>query len=142
MSKKYKMLIGGDWVSGENFFEVRNKYNQEMMGRIPDTSQDEFEKAVLSAKDGFKNVSTLPAYKRARILQNTSELLEKNKEELCGIICGEAGKAWKHSLAEVERSIQTFKFASEEAKDILGHTVPLDAAIGGERRVGFFLRSP
>jgi acyl-CoA reductase-like NAD-dependent aldehyde dehydrogenase len=54
----------------------------------------------------------------------------------------EAGKAWKHSLLEVERSVQTFKFASEEAKDIFGHTVPLDASVGGEKRVGFFMRFP
>jgi acyl-CoA reductase-like NAD-dependent aldehyde dehydrogenase len=142
MEKEYKMLIGGKWVSGGKYFEVKNKYNQETIGKVPETNKGNFEKAVLSSLDGFKNVSSLPAYQRAKILQNTSELIEKNKEEITRIICMEAGKAWKHSLAEVERSVQTFKFASEEAKDICGHTVPLDASVGGEKRVGFFMRFP
>ncbi len=142
MTKEYKMLIGGKWVSGSRFFEVKNKYNQEPMGKVAETGTEEFERAVLSAIEGFKIVSSLPAYQRARILQNTSELIEKNKEEFTRIISSEAGKAWRHSRAEVERSVQTFKFASEEAKDIFGHTVPLDASVGGEKRVGFYMRFP
>ncbi len=142
MEKEYKMLIGGRWVVGEKFFEVKNKYNQEVIGKVPETSKENFEKVVLSSLDGFKAVSSLPAYQRAKILQNTSELIEKNKEDFTRIICMEAGKAWKHAMAEVERSVQTFKFASEEAKDICGHTVPLDASIGGENKVGFFMRFP
>ncbi len=142
MEKEYKMLIGGKWVSGEKYFEVKNKYTQEVIGKVPDTSKENFEKAILSSLDGFKAVFSLPAYQRGKILQNTSELIEKNKEEMTRIICMEAGKAWKHAMAEVERSVQTFKFASEEAKNICGHTVPLDASVGGEKRVGFFLRFP
>jgi len=142
MTKENQMLIGGVWVRGRKFFEVRNKYNQDLMGKIPEASKEDFERAILSGLEGFKDMSTLPAYHRAKILQNTSELIEENKEEMTRIICLEAGKAWKHSLAEVERSVQTFKFASEEAKGIFGHTVPLDAAVGGEKRVGFFMRFP
>jgi len=142
MEKEYKMLIGGEWVSGGKCFDVRNKYNQEIIGKVPETSRVEFEKAVISAVEGFKKVSSLPAYRRSKILQNTSELIEKNRDEIARIICLEAGKAWKHSLLEVERSVQTFKFASEEAKDIFGHTVPLDASVGGEKRVGFYMRFP
>jgi len=142
MEKEYKMLIGGEWVSGGKCFDVRNKYNQQIIGKVPEISKEEFEKAVISAVEGFRKISSLPAYRRAKILQNTSELIEKNREELTRIICMEAGKAWKHSLLEVERSVQTFKFASEEAKDIFGHTVPLDASVGGEKRVGFFMRFP
>ncbi|MDP2960312.1 MAG: aldehyde dehydrogenase family protein [candidate division Zixibacteria bacterium] len=142
MEKEYKMLIGDKWVSGEKFIEVKNKYNQEVIGKVPETDKGKFEKAVLSSIEGFKIMSSLPAYQRAKILQDTSELIEKNKEEFTRIICLEAGKAWKHARAEVERSVQTFKFASEEAKDICGHTVPLDASVGGENKVGFFMRFP
>jgi acyl-CoA reductase-like NAD-dependent aldehyde dehydrogenase len=142
MAKEFKMLIGGEWVSGSKFFEVKNKYNQEPMGKVAETGKEEFERAVSSAIEGFKTISSLPAYQRAKILENTSELIEKNKEELTRIISSEAGKAWRHSWAEVDRSVQTFKFASEEAKDIFGHTVPLDASVGGEKRVGFFMRFP
>ncbi|HIJ14232.1 TPA: aldehyde dehydrogenase family protein, partial [Candidatus Woesearchaeota archaeon] len=45
-------------------------------------------------------------------------------------------------MAELGRSVETFKFASEEAKQIHGETIPLDASKSGEGRIGFYLRVP
>ena len=42
----------------------------------------------------------------------------------------------------MSRSVETFTFAAEEAKRIHGETVPMDASAFGEKRVGFYLRSP
>ena len=38
--------------------------------------------------------------------------------------------------------MQTFRFAAEEAKRISGETIPMDAAIGSEKRVGITFRQP
>ena len=142
MPQKYKTLIGGKWVEGKEFLEVTNKYSGEVIGSVPVADKETFEKAIKAAQDGFSLMSNLPAHQRSEILQKTSESIEKSKDEITRIIATEAGKAWKHAKAEVERGIQTFKFASEEAKSIHGETVPMDAAIGGEKRVGFYLRFP
>ncbi|GGK35465.1 hypothetical protein GCM10010965_30530 [Caldalkalibacillus thermarum] len=40
------------------------------------------------------------------------------------------------------RTIQTYKFAAEEAKRIHGETIPLDAAPGGEGRVAYTVHEP
>ncbi len=40
------------------------------------------------------------------------------------------------------RSVETFTFAGEEAKRIHGETVPMDASVFGENRIGFYLRAP
>ncbi len=138
----YKTLIGGKWREGKNFLEVTNKYTHEVIGSVPLTDQETFEEAIRSAQEGFSSISNLPAYQRAKILEKTSEIIEQQKDEITRIIALEAGKAWKHARAEVERSVQTFKFAAEEAKSIHGETVPLDAAVGGEKRIGFYLRFP
>ena len=142
MIKNYKMLIDGKWVDSDKKLEITNKYNQEVIATVPLANEEIYEKTVQSAQKGFEAISSLPAYKRSKILQTTSELIEKNKRELAELIATEAGKAWKHSSFEVERGIQTFKFASEEAKDICGHTVPMDAIAGGEKRIGFIMRFP
>ena len=44
--------------------------------------------------------------------------------------------------AEVQRTIETYKFAAEEAKRIYGETIPMDAALAGKGRLGFTLREP
>ena len=142
MSRVYKTLIGGKWREGKNFLPVTNKYTHEPIGLVPQTDQETFQEAIRSAQDGFYLISNLPAYERAKILEKTSEKIEQEKDEITRIIAQEAGKAWKHAKAEVERSVQTFKFASEEAKSIHGETVPMDASVGGEKRIGFYLRFP
>ncbi len=45
-------------------------------------------------------------------------------------------------MGEVARATETFQFAAEEAKRIHGETVPMDASHGGEKRMGFYIRTP
>jgi acyl-CoA reductase-like NAD-dependent aldehyde dehydrogenase len=142
MSRAYQALIGGKWRDGKQLLQVTNKYTGQVMGSVPVANKDLFEEAVIAAQQGFSGISRLPAYKRAKILQTTCESIEKNKGEISQIVAAEAGKALKHAQAEVERAVETFKFASEQAKSIHGETVPMDACPGGERRMGFFLRFP
>jgi acyl-CoA reductase-like NAD-dependent aldehyde dehydrogenase len=142
VSRAYQTLIGGKWRDGRQLLQVTNKYSGEVMGSVPVTDRDLFEEAVVAAQRGLSVMSQVPAYQRARILESTSESIEKNKEEVSEIIAAEAGKALKHARAEVERAVETFKLASEQAKSIHGETVPMDACPGGEKRVGFFLRFP
>jgi acyl-CoA reductase-like NAD-dependent aldehyde dehydrogenase len=142
MSKVYKTLIGGKWEEGSASLEVTNKHSGEIIGSVPLTDKQSFERTILAARDGFSRISSMPAYQRSAVLQRTSERIEEQKDQITRIIAAEAGKAWKHARAEVERAVQTFKFASEEAKSIHGETVPMDASVGGERRIGFYLRFP
>ncbi len=142
MCETYKTLIGGKWRGGKDLLKVKNKYTGEVIGSVPLTDTETFEEAIKSAQDGFSLISRMPAYERSRILEKTSERIEQQKDEITRIIAMEAGKAWKHAAAEVARAVQTFKFASEEAKSIHGETVPVDAAVGGEKRIGFYLRFP
>lgn len=142
MTESFKMLIGGHWLPAEESFEVTNKYNGELLGRVPTCDKEIFEMAVRAAQDGLETLSNTPSYQRARILSKTSQLIESDKEDLAELIALEAGKPVKQALVEVERAVQTFQFASEEAKNIHGETVPMDAALGSEGKVGFYLRFP
>jgi len=142
MSCDYKLLIGGKWVGGEKKIEVRNKYNHKTVGSVPLADKNLYAKALESAQEGFSIISQLPSHKRSEILEKASTLIEKNQNDLETTIAQEAGKPLKFSRAEVKRAVETFRFASEEAKQIHGQTVPMDAASGGENRIGFYMRFP
>ena len=86
--------------------------------------------------------SSTPAHKRSAILRRAAELIETRKQEIATLIAREAGKAWKYAIGEVARSVETFTFSAEEAKRIHGETVPMDASVFGEKRVGFYTRVP
>lgn len=84
----------------------------------------------------------LPAHRRAEILFEVVRQLKERKEELARICSLEAGKPIRTARGEIERTIATYQFAGEEAKRISGETIPMDAAPGGEDRVGFTWREP
>ena len=121
---------------------VIDKYSGETIGKVPVASRKTVEKAIAAAHEAFPSYSRMPAHKRFRILEKTSQLLAKHQDEIAAIICREAGKAWKYSVGEVQRAVETFQFSAEEAKRIHGETVPMDASPAGEGRMGFYLRSP
>lgn len=140
--KEYKMLIDGQWLSGKELFEVRNPYNGNVLGTVPKATREDVDAAIQSAQRALEKMSGMPAHQRSKILETISHLIVQHKEELAAIIAQEAGKAWKYALAEVGRAVQTFKFAAEEAKQIHGETVPMDAGEGSENYLGFYLRTP
>ena len=73
-------------------------------------------------------MNTLSAYDRATILESCTKWMkeEKNLQRLLQRSC----KTNTCCKGEVDRTVQTYKFAAEEAKRIYGETLPLDAAPG------------
>ncbi len=142
MARDYGMLIDGEWVSSSESFDVTNPYNGELLGTVPKAGREDVNRAVQSAQKAFGVMAEMPAHKRAAILEKTSRLIAENREDIARTIAQEAGKSWKYAVGEVNRATETFKFAAEEAKQIHGETVPMDASTGGEGRLGFFLRFP
>ncbi len=121
---------------------VTDKYTGETIGELPVADAAAVDRAVGLARDAFAAWSSTPAHKRSAILRRAAELIETRKQEIATLIVREAGKAWKYAIGEVARSVETFTFAAEEAKRIHGETVPMDASVFGEKRVGFYTRVP
>ncbi len=125
-----------DWL------QVTDKFTGEEIGRLPAAGAKEVDVAVRRALAAFPSWSTTPAHRRAAILLKAAALIDERRDRFTETIAREAGKAWKHAANEVGRSVETFTFAGEEAKRIHGETVPMDASVFGENRIGFYLRAP
>ena len=139
---EYKLLIDGQWVNGGSLMEVRNKYNGEVIGALPTARREDLDAAIDAAQRAKQVMADMPAYKRAAILLRTATIMRERSEELAQTIAAEAGKALKFARIEVERAINTFTVASEEAKRMHGETIPLDASAAGEGYFGFTVRRP
>lgn len=141
-ARPYRLFVGGKWVDDKETMPVIDKYTGETIGIVPAASRETVGRAIAAARAAFPDWSRTPAHRRFRILEKASNLLAKHQEEIAAIICREAGKAWKYSVGEVSRAVETFQFSAEEAKRIHGETVPMDASTAGEGRMGFYLRCP
>jgi acyl-CoA reductase-like NAD-dependent aldehyde dehydrogenase len=143
MARRYRVLIGGEWTGDDLAgIDVLNPFDDTLIGIVPEATPELVEKAVTAALEGFKVNAALPAWKRAEILEKTAGFMLRDKEEIAGIIAKEAGKSWKFALAEAERTAETFRFASFEARNEHGNIVPMDASPVSAGRFGFYLRVP
>jgi acyl-CoA reductase-like NAD-dependent aldehyde dehydrogenase len=142
IASSHRLLVDGKWIEDRDSMPVIDKYTGETIGTVPVASRETVEKAIAAAHAAFPSYSRLPAHKRFRILEKASQLLAKHQDEIAAVICREAGKAWKYSVGEVTRAVETFQFSAEEAKRVHGETIPMDASVAGEGRVGFYLRCP
>ncbi len=138
-------IINGKEVIGKDssVHNVKNPYTGEAIGTIEYASKEDVEAAVATAHQVFHSVmKTMPAYRRAEILRKASDLLEARTEAYAIMLAKEAGKPIRDGRAEVGRAVQLLRFASDEAKTMHGELVPMDAAIGGEQRLGMVRRYP
>ena len=121
---------------------VTDKFTGELLEELPLAGTAEVDEAVRRAQRAFPGWSTTPAHRRSEIIARAAALVAARAEAFTERIAREAGKAWKHAANEVARSVETFTFSAEEAKRLHGETVPMDASVFGEGRVGFYVRAP
>lgn len=136
------LFINGDWVEAAEYTELCSPYSSEVIAEIPKANVEEVEAALVAADAARKTMANMPLYKRAMILEKLASLLEARADEAAELIALEAAKPISTAKAEVQRTIQTYKFAAEEAKRIHGETIPVDAAPGGDGRIAYTVREP
>src|SRR5699024_6820310 len=142
MNLKKKLFINGEWIESEEYYELRSPYTSEKIADIPLANTTEVNNAVETANAVQKTWKKSSKYERSVILEKLSDLYQKNIDEAAQIISLESSKPLKDAYKEIERTVQTFKFAAEEAKRIDGETISIDAAPGGEGRRGYTIFEP
>jgi acyl-CoA reductase-like NAD-dependent aldehyde dehydrogenase len=113
-----------------------------VIAEIPSADEAETDAAIEAACAAITAMARLHAYERAAILEKLALSLQQRKDEAARIVALEAAKPVSIAAGEVARTIQTYKFAAEEAKRIHGETIPMDAAPGGEGKFAYTTRHP
>ena len=128
--------------STTNTYELKSPYSGEKIADVWYASVDEVKEKIDCAENGAKVMKSLTALERAQILENVVRLFEEEREQCARILADENAKPIKMARAEISRTIETYKFAAEEAKRISGEMVPMDAALAGKDRLGFTIHEP
>ena len=137
-----KLWINGRWENGADTYELKSPYSGELIATVAKASVADVERAIEGAQEAFESFKKTTAYERAEILYNVVAIMRSRREELAKILTLEAAKPLSASLVELDRTIATYQFAAEAAKQSTGETVPMDAAPGVEGRIGFTKRIP
>jgi aldehyde dehydrogenase (NAD+) len=88
-----KLFIGGEWVdpAGDGTIEVVNPATEEVVGRIPEGTPEDADRAVKAARAAFDAWSQTPAEERAAYCAAIGAKLAERGDELAALITAEMG---------------------------------------------------
>lgn len=135
--KETRLWINGDWRETANMYDLHAPFDGRQIAKVAKGSAEDVEVAIVGAEQAFRAFKKWTAYDRAEILYKVVTIMRERKEELAKILAEEAGKPLKTARAEIDRTIATYQFSAEEAKQYRGETIPMDAAPGVTDRIGW-----
>ncbi len=119
--KTWKLLIGGEWVEGDNgTYPIINPATEQVEAHAPEASVAQALAAARAAKEAFPRWAATPAAERARLLTAVTEKLSQRQAELVPMIIAETGAtAQVGSKMQVPVAIERFtRYSRDALKDL------------------------
>ncbi|MFI9814847.1 aldehyde dehydrogenase family protein [Saccharothrix variisporea] len=134
--------IAGRPEQGTGAITVSHPYDGTEVASVAVPGPDQVERAVAAAAAVSREFRRTPAHVRAKALLHVSQTLAERAEEIAETITAENGKPLKWANIEVQRAVNTFRFAAEEARRFTGDLQRLDTDANGEGRLAVVRRVP
>ena len=107
-------------MNSGNYIESYSPVDGAFIGKVSETSAEEYEKVVQAAQEAFKTWRTMPAPKRGEIVRQYGEELRKFKEPLGRLVSYEMGKSLQEGWGEVQEMIDICDFAVGLSRQLYG----------------------
>jgi glyceraldehyde-3-phosphate dehydrogenase (NADP+) len=139
---EFGILLDGVRVETGNAFAVRAPFDGSLVATVHQAGTAEIERAIALAARAFATTRTLPAWRRAGVLEWTADAVAQRRDEFAETIALEAGKPIRLARLEVDRAVFVLRVGAEEARRITGEILPLDWLPGTEQREALIRRVP
>ncbi|CAM2170697.1 putative aldehyde-dehydrogenase-like protein y4uC [Paraburkholderia sacchari] len=121
---------------------VRSPYDGTVVGTVRLSPVESAPAIVERALLGAGVAGALARSQRFEILSRAAALVVARAEGLARTISLEAGKPLRQARKEVARCVNTLRLSGEEAKRLVGETIPFDSYPGSEDRTGYYTLEP
>jgi acyl-CoA reductase-like NAD-dependent aldehyde dehydrogenase len=141
MAETYRNWIAGRWAEAEGgaTFENRNPADTgDVIGRFAASGPADVDRAVVAAREGFREWARVPAPRRGEILKRAGDLLTERKEALADGMTREMGKPLVETRGDVQEAIDTAYYAASEGRRLFSNTAPSELP----DKMGFAIRRP
>lgn len=125
-NRQYPCFIGGKPETPNLDLEVRDKADGSLFARVPLVGPEEIERAIEAAHRAAPAMRALRPYERRDLLQACVAKIEERKDEWAKVLCAEVGKPIKDARVEVQRLLETFRYAAGEAIRMGGELLNLE----------------
>ena len=103
----------------ESFSPVDGK----LIAKVTETTLDDYQQVIETAKTAFKLWKNVPAPRRGEIVRQMGEAFRQNKEALGQLVSYEMGKSLQEGLGEVQEIIDICDFAVGLSRQLYGLTM-------------------
>src|SRR3954469_21083710 len=109
-----KLFIGGEWVDplGDGTLEVTDSTTEQVMGRVPEGTPADVDRAVAAARSAFEVWSQVPAFDRAQACLGIGMKLAERGEEIAALVSREVGMPIELS-AQIQAGLPTMSFMAQ-----------------------------
>jgi aldehyde dehydrogenase (NAD+) len=117
-----KLFIGGEWVdpAGTGTIEVHNPSTEEVVGRIPEGTAEDADRAVKAARAAFDGWAAKSPPERAELLGAVGAKLAERGEELGALIATELGMPLKLSqMIQVGLPVNAFSSMPKLVEEVV-----------------------
>lgn len=133
----FEIYCAGKFITTSAKHNVTNPYDRSEVATTFLAGDAELNQAIEAAGKVSEELQNNPSYARYAILKQISEELLALRQQFAELITLESGKPIRYSLAEVDRSIQTFVVAAEESKRLPAEYFSIDWTPAGTGNEGF-----
>ncbi len=137
-----KMLLGHEWVDRPDTIEVRDPFDNSVIDTVPSATAEDVQTALAAAYKARETARKMTTYERSQVLLRTASIVADNLEDFAQTIARDGSKTINEARGEARRTVNTLTISGEEAKRLVGETIPFDSFPGGEVRRGYFERVP
>jgi acyl-CoA reductase-like NAD-dependent aldehyde dehydrogenase len=109
-----QLYIGGEWVDplGDGTLEVIDSTTEQVMGRVPEGTPADVDRAVAAARAAFDVWSQVPAFDRAQACLGIGMKLAERGEEIAALVSREVGMPIELS-AQIQAGLPTMSFMAQ-----------------------------
>ncbi|MDA8038084.1 MAG: aldehyde dehydrogenase family protein [Actinomycetota bacterium] len=131
--RRYRALVGGDWIDGDRTFEATSPSTGETFATVTEGDASLVDAAVKAAAERASSWASLPPLQRSAYLAEAAEAIRSRRDGLAHVLTADQGKPLvAEAYDEVDEAADYFTMAAEDAKRIAGSIPP---SVSAERRV-------
>ncbi|XP_002734184.1 putative methylmalonate-semialdehyde/malonate-semialdehyde dehydrogenase [acylating], mitochondrial [Saccoglossus kowalevskii] len=121
-----KLFINNEFVESQtkDWIDLHNPATNEVVTRVPKSTQAEMERAVNAASEAFPAWSDTSILARQQVMFKFQSLIKENVKELAALITLEQGKTLADAEGDVARGLQVVEHACGITSLQLGETLP------------------
>ncbi|MGX8014284.1 NAD-dependent succinate-semialdehyde dehydrogenase (plasmid) [Mesorhizobium sp. ORM8.1] len=122
----FALIIDGETIHADqrSTIEVTNPATGELLGRLPCATEEDLDRAAVSAAREFAAWKGRSSAQRGEILRKAAQITRENEQKLAQVITLEQGKPLAEALAEVSGIYEALEWFAEEGRRSYGRIVP------------------